>query len=180
MLIVDSQAVKNTSTAGTESKGYCFYKSTNGIKRHLAVDTLGLPFFTHCTKANVADDIGLVEMFKKNLKYFAQRTVDMPKLTVLMDSGYHVEHITTLLKNECPSILGHIDLKISPKVSREKKELKGEKGFIPIAKRWIVERTNSWVEKCRALVKNCEKNLFRSNFKLDLCFTRLMIKKLAK
>ena len=33
---------------------YCFYKSTNGIKRHLAVDTLGFPFFTHCTKANLS------------------------------------------------------------------------------------------------------------------------------
>ena len=32
-----------------QSKGFCHYKCTNGIKRHLAVDTLGLPFFTHCT-----------------------------------------------------------------------------------------------------------------------------------
>ncbi|MGF1938709.1 MAG: hypothetical protein RM347_030845 [Nostoc sp. ChiQUE02] len=43
------------------SKGFCHYKCTNGIKRHLAVDTLGLPFFTHCTKANVSDDQGLIE-----------------------------------------------------------------------------------------------------------------------
>ena len=28
------------------------------IKRHLAVDTLGFPFFTHCTRAN-SDDAGL-------------------------------------------------------------------------------------------------------------------------
>ena len=41
------------------SKGFCFYKATNGIKRHLAVDTLGLPFFTHCTSANLSDDAGL-------------------------------------------------------------------------------------------------------------------------
>ena len=40
-------------------KDECFYKSTNGIKRHLAVDTLGFPFFTHCTSANVSDDAGL-------------------------------------------------------------------------------------------------------------------------
>ena len=50
-----------------ESKGFCFYKSTNGIKRHLAVDTLGFPFFTHCTKANVSDDAGL--LFDVDAKY---------------------------------------------------------------------------------------------------------------
>ena len=43
-MIVDSQAVKNTCNAGVESKGFCFYKATNGIKRHLAVDSLGFPF----------------------------------------------------------------------------------------------------------------------------------------
>lgn len=58
LLIIDSQAVKNTCHARAETKGFCHYKCTNGIKRHLAVDTLGLPFFTHCTKANITDDQG--------------------------------------------------------------------------------------------------------------------------
>jgi hypothetical protein len=56
LIIIDSQAVKNTCNASAESKGFCFYKATNGIKRHLAVDSLGKPFFTHCTRANVTDD----------------------------------------------------------------------------------------------------------------------------
>ena len=51
LIMIDSQAVKNTCNASIESKGFCFYKCTNGIKRHLAVDILGFPFFTHCTKA---------------------------------------------------------------------------------------------------------------------------------
>jgi transposase len=49
LLIIDSQAVKNTCNASVNSKGFCHYKCTPCIKRHLAVDTLGLPFFTHCT-----------------------------------------------------------------------------------------------------------------------------------
>ena len=36
LLLIDSQAVKNTCNANIESKGFCFYKCTNGIKRHLA------------------------------------------------------------------------------------------------------------------------------------------------
>jgi hypothetical protein len=57
-MMINSQAVKNTCNASIESKGYCFYKSTNSIKRPLAVDTLGFPFFTHCTKASLSDAPG--------------------------------------------------------------------------------------------------------------------------
>ncbi|BBK01300.1 hypothetical protein Xcc3_26070 [Xanthomonas campestris pv. campestris] len=40
-LIVDAQSVKNTDTAG--QKGYDAGKKVSGIKRHIAVDTQGLP-----------------------------------------------------------------------------------------------------------------------------------------
>jgi transposase len=40
-LIFDAQSVKNSDTAG--SKGYDAGKQVSGIKRHLAVDTRGLP-----------------------------------------------------------------------------------------------------------------------------------------
>ena len=62
--------------------------STNGIKRHLAVDTLGFPFFTHCTKANLSDDAGLVEMLTENIDYFKSKPVNIPKITILLDHGY--------------------------------------------------------------------------------------------
>jgi hypothetical protein len=52
---------------------------TNGIKRHLAVDTLGLPFFTHCTKASVSDDQGLIEMLSHNEDYFRAKPRLHPK-----------------------------------------------------------------------------------------------------
>lgn len=83
LLIIDSQAVKNTCNASVESKGFCHYKCTNGIKRHLAVDTLGLPFFTHCTKANVSDHQGLIELLSHNLDYFGAKRVNIPKITIL-------------------------------------------------------------------------------------------------
>ena len=67
-MIIDSQAVKNTCNASVKSKGFCAYKATNGIKRHLAVDTLGFPFFSHCTKANVSDDQGLIEMLSDKVR----------------------------------------------------------------------------------------------------------------
>ena len=42
---MDSQSVKNTDTA--DSKGYDAGKKVSGIKRHLAVDTQGLPHGIH-------------------------------------------------------------------------------------------------------------------------------------
>ena len=57
-------------------RGESFYKATNGIKRHLAVDTLGFPCFTHCTKANVSDDAGLLEMLTLNIDYFQSKPHD--------------------------------------------------------------------------------------------------------
>jgi hypothetical protein len=71
--MIDSQAVKNTCNASVESKGFCFYKATNGSKRHLAVDILGFPFFTHCTKASISDDLGLIEMLSINIDYFKSK-----------------------------------------------------------------------------------------------------------
>ncbi|WP_335134529.1 hypothetical protein [Nostoc sp.] len=36
----------------------------------MAVNTLGLPSFTHCTKASMSDDGGLIELLTQNLEYF--------------------------------------------------------------------------------------------------------------
>jgi hypothetical protein len=47
LLIIDSQAVKNTCNASVQSKGFCFYKATNGIKRHLAIDTAQIIKYGH-------------------------------------------------------------------------------------------------------------------------------------
>jgi len=133
--------VKNTCTASVDSKGFCFYKSTNGIKRHLAVDTLGFPFFTHCTKANVSDDKGLIEMLELNLEYFQSKPVNIPKITILLDHGYHPDTLTTALTLIYPQIMTKIRFELSPKPSKAEKQAQGKSGFVPVAFRWVVERT---------------------------------------
>jgi len=122
LLLIDSQAVKNTCNASVDSKGFCFYKSTNGIKRHLAVDTLGFPFFTHCTKANVSDDSGLIEMLELNIEYFKSKPVNVPKITILLDHGYHPDTLTQALKLIYPQIMTKIRFELSPKPSKAEKQ----------------------------------------------------------
>jgi transposase len=179
LIIIDSQAVKNTCNASKSSKGFCFYKTTNGIKRHLAVDSLGLPFFTHCTKANISDDQGLIEMLTINIDYFKDKPVELPKTTILLDNGYHPQKIQEELEKVYPEIMTKIQFELAPKPSKAEKEKQGKSGFIPVKARWVIERSNSWVERCKSLVKNFERTLDHATAKLNLCFIRIMLKRLA-
>ena len=176
----DSQAVNNTCNASIASKGFCFYKSTNGIKRHLAVDTLGFPFFTLCTPADVSDDAGLIEMLTINIQYFKSKPVNIPKITILLDNGYHLDKLIEALKKVYPQIMTKVRFELAPKPSKAEKAAKGKTGFVPIATRWVIERSNAWMERCKSLTKNFERTLVNAKAQMDLCFVRLMIKRLAR
>lgn len=179
LIIIDSQAVKNTCNASVDSKGFCFYKSTNGIKRHLAVDILGFPFFVHCTPANVSDDAGLIEMLTLHIDYFKAKPVNIPKTTILLDHGYNPESLRRELEKVYPGIMKKIKFEVSPKLSKEQKAEQGKTGFVPAVARWVIERSNAWMERCKILVKNFERTLPNATTKIHLCFVRLMVKRLA-
>ena len=171
--------MKNTCNASVESKGFCFYKATNGIKRHLAVDTLGFPFLTHCTPANVADDAGLIEMLTKQMDDFRAKPVNIPKITILLDYGYHPDKLIEALEAVYPQIRRKIKFELSSKPSKADKAAQGKTGFVPVAARWVIERSNAWMERCKILVKNFKRTLDNATTKLNLCFVRLMLKRLA-
>ena len=67
---MDSQSVKNTDSA--ENKGYDSGKKVSGIKRHIAVDTQGLPHAIHVTTANVTDRAGALAMFDRRRANLSQ------------------------------------------------------------------------------------------------------------
>lgn len=171
--------MKNTCNASVDSKGFCFYKATNGIKRHLAVDTLGFPFFTHCTPANVSDDAGLIEMLKLNIAYFKSKPVNIPKITILLDHGYHIDALIESLEQVYPQVMRKIRFELSTKPSKQEKAAQGKSGFVPEVARWVIERSNAWMERCKSLVKNFERTLSHATTKINLCFVKLMLKRLA-
>jgi hypothetical protein len=78
-VIVDAQSVKNTDMA--ENKGYDAGKKISGIKRHIAVDTQGLPHAIHITTANITDREGAIEMIQEN-----KENLENVK-TILVDGG---------------------------------------------------------------------------------------------
>lgn len=106
----------------------------------MAVDTLGLPFFTHCTKANISDDQGLIEMLTIKIDYFNLKPVDLPKTTILLDNGYHPAKIEKELKKIYPEIMTKIQFELSAKPSKAEKEKQGKSGFVPVKGRWVIEK----------------------------------------
>ena len=58
-----AQSVKNADTAG--SKGYDAGKKVSGIKRHIGVDTQGLPHAIAVTTAEVADRKGALQAMQR-------------------------------------------------------------------------------------------------------------------
>ena len=155
-LIVDAQSVKNTDTA--ENKGFDGGKLVSGIKRHIAVDTNGLPHAIHVTTANVTDRAGALEAFalyKDNLTQVKN---------VLVDGGYTGEPFATAV---------YETLGATVEVAK-RSELHT---FAVIPKRWVVERSFSWLEKCRRLWKNCERKLNTSLQMVALAFLVSLLKK---
>ena len=78
-----SDSVKNTDTA--ENQGYDAGKKVSGIKRHIAVDTQGLPHAIHITTANITDRGGALEMFLLHKDMLSDVE------NVLVDGGYSGE-----------------------------------------------------------------------------------------
>lgn len=134
--IMDSQSVKwgnNRSLNGFDGN-----KKVKGIKRHVIVDKNGFLLAIMVTVANVHDSKA-VELLMRTLSYFL-----IPIKVILADGGYRGEVIEQV-KNR----FGYL---INVVMRNDEKKTK----FKPISKRWIVERTFSWLDNDRRLCRNYE------------------------
>jgi putative transposase len=135
---IDSQSVKTAE--GGQAVGTDGGKKVRGRKRHILVDTLGLLIAVVVTAANVDDA-------KAAQQVFAQvRSRDFPRLEVVFADGKYHNH-------ELRAWLGRhrrgYELEV---VSRPE----GERRFVPLKVRWVVERTFAWLGRYRRLSKDYE------------------------
>ena len=133
--------MRNTDTAWF--KGYDAGKKVSGIKRHIGVDTQGLPHMLYVTTANVTDRAGALQGIELNKKSLAKVK------NVLVDGGYTGENFAEGVRE----ILG------ATVTVAKRSELHT---FAVIPQRWVVERTFAWLDKCRRLWRNCERYLATS------------------
>jgi putative transposase len=158
---VDSQSAKTTALGG--ERGYDGGKKISGRKRHIFVDTLGLLLAVSVTAASVDDAAAVPQLFQK----VAPETV--PRLTkVWADSKYHNHQLSAWMSRERPGW----DLEI---VSRPP----GAKGFVLLPKRWVVERTFSWLDRCRRHSKDYERRIDSSEAMVKVSAIGLMLRRLA-
>ena len=117
-------------------------------------------------------------MLTANIDYFKAKPMNVPKITILLDNGYNPNKIMQALTDVYPNIMRKIKIELSPKPSQKEKAQKGKSGFVRVAARWVVERSNAWMERCKILVKNYERTLHNANTN-HLCFLRIALKSLA-
>ncbi|PRD63869.1 IS5 family transposase [Malikia granosa] len=159
LLIIDAQSVKNTDPAAL--KGYDAGKKVSGIKRHIAVDTQGLPHAVAVTTADVTDRKGALQALGRCKSVLGRVQ------SLLADSGY----VGQPFAQGVQEILGrHVTMQIA-----KRSELHT---FKVIPKRWIVERSFAWLDKNRRLWKNCERLLNTSLQFVHLAFLGLLLRRL--
>jgi hypothetical protein len=118
-------------------------------------------------------------LLTRNIQYFKSKPVNIPKITILLDHGYHIDFIIRELQKVYPAILVKVKFELSKKHSKQEKEVEGKTGFVPAVARWVMERSNAWMERCKILVKNYERTLSNAETKMNLCFVRLMLARLS-
>jgi len=75
------------------------------------------------------------------MDYFKDRPSDLPKLTILMDNGYHPTVLIAALEQLYPQIMTKVQFEIAPKPTKAEKQAQGKAGFVVIPTRWVIERT---------------------------------------
>ena len=156
---MDAQSVKNTDTAGL--KGYDAGKKVSGIKRHIAVDSQGLPHAMAVTTAEVTDRKGALQALGRCKPGLGQVQ------SVLCDSSYTGKPFAQGVRE---ALGEHVSVQIA-----KRSELHT---FKVMPQRWIVERSFAWLDKNRRLWKNCERWLNTSLQFMHLAFLALMLKRL--
>ena len=166
--IVDSQSVKTTEeSAGwkgyeAHSNGYDAHKNVKGRKRHLLVDSLGLPLSIYVTPADVQDRAG-ARCLLAGLKSL------MPRLKkIWADGAYGGESLAGWCRKEAGWNLEIVER--NPEAE----------GFEVIPKRWIVERTFSWIGHNRRMSKDYERSVQTSECLMKVATIRLILRRLAR
>jgi putative transposase len=131
----DSQSVKHADSS--EQVGYDAGKKIKGRKRHLLVDTMGLVLALRVTGADVQDRDGAKMLLSRCWFLFGRLQI------IWADSGY-LGRLVAWVKSLRPH--GKLRLEVVARAPG--------RGFQLVRKRWIVERTFSWLYKSRRLCRD--------------------------
>jgi transposase len=138
--IIDSQSVKGSEMIARARRGYDAGKKINGTKRHIAVDTAGLLLTVLVTAASVQDRDAARPLLWNLRKAF-------PSVRLAWADGGYAGKLVTWAKT-----------KLKPKLTLEiVKRPDDLHTFKVLPRRWVVERTLSWITRHRRTVRDYER-----------------------
>ena len=153
--IIDSQSIKTSAVRGPE-KGYDAGKKIWGRKRHVLVDTMGNLMAVKVTGADPSDQQGghvLLEPLKEVY----------PRMQLVWGDSHYGGHFITWLKVHLGWSMQTVKgikmpkrgmlVPIGQPVEWDKLF---PKGFRPLPRRWVVERSLAWITRWRRLCRDHE------------------------
>lgn len=158
--IIDSQSVKTTESGGP--RGFDAGKKIKGRKRHIVTDTQGNLLSAIVHPANVQDRDGAPTVVSLTCASY-------PTIAHLFaDGGYAGEKLENALR------------KIDGPTIEIIKRPDDAKGFVIVARRWVVERTLAWLNRCRRLAKDWEASVTSAEAWLLIASTRQLVRRIAR
>ena len=155
---IDSQSVKIGTLISIET-GIDGNKNINGRKRHLAVDSLGLPLALHVSAANIHDTTAGIELL-----WQLEQASDRLEL-ICADKAY---------RGYFSTCAGYYKWKVE--ISQKPPS---QKGFVPKSGRWQVERSFAWFNFFRRLSRDFEKTTLSSVTFMQTAFIDIILSRLA-
>ena len=159
--IMDAQRVKTVGESACIS-GYDGHKRVKGRKRHLLVDTLGLPLSISVTPADTHDKVGAMRLL-------AGLSPLVPRLAkIWADGAYTSRELARWCRHYGGWEVGIVGR--DPEVQ----------GFAVQPRRWVVERSFAWLVRNRRLRIDYERKVQTSETLIAVAFIRLLLQRLAK
>jgi putative transposase len=155
--VMDSQSVKTTGSG--DARGYDAGKRVKGRKRHIVVDTLGLLLLVMVTSASMQDRDGGAQLGDEVQQHFARIK------KIWADSSYRGE-LVEYVQLWCRFVLEIVQRPAN------------QRGFQVQPKRWIVERTLSWLNPFRRLSKDYENTTESSESMVKIAHIHVLLRRI--